>query len=140
MPGKKPILLPDNMEKEKMPLVSTSETLEEEPSRNFYNIEFADISAYPFYAEMHLHENARLWGMKGSFEGTPIPPKYPQDATRYSLAYSVMMPDNTFQLANSPEQLKELLFGSGKVMAVRTFDGFYDLNDISFEETNILKH
>ena len=140
MPGKKPILLPDNMEKEKMPLVSTSETLEEEPPRNFYNIEFADISAYPFYAEMHLHENARLWGMKGSFEGTPIPPKYPQDATRYSLAYSVMMPDNTFQLANSPEQLKDLLFGSGKVMAVRTFDGFYDLNDISFEETNILKH
>ena len=65
------------------------------------------------------------------------PAKYPFDAERYALGYSVLKPDKTFQVAHDEKTLESLLNQGGIVVAVRTFDGFYDLNDITFAKNLI---
>ena len=106
------------------------------PQEDSYNEE-VDLSRYPFYTKIYLHENARLWGIKGALENAPIPAKYPFDAERYALGYSVLKPDKTFQVAHDEKTLESLLNQGGIVVAVRTFDGFYDLNDINFAKNLI---
>lgn len=90
---------------------------------------------YPFDTELILHENAKLWGSRGPLAGeNPIPAKYPIDAVRYVQGYLVTMPNGLTVLVYDEETLSSALDKHGKVSAVKAFDGFYSINDVTLKE------
>lgn len=90
---------------------------------------------YPFGTELILHENAKLWGIRGPLAGeNPIPAKYPLDATRYTKGYLVTMPNGLTVPVYDEATLSSALDKHGKVSAVEAFDGFYSINDVTLKE------